>query len=964
MLDEERLVPTNCMRACTSVVTELSYNESANPAQKYRAEIDFISAADWEKELQVLFQELIDSNGNISRDCTNQETEAGVAYAKIKAVYYKMKKDDLAQSTVQKLMAEPMVKNLFGTTRRIASSNSQEFYCRVQHYVDSSEKSTGKANDGAKKKKKKRMEFWPLIRVVKIYTKADALATGAVVVDLPGVHDSNAARAAVAQGYIKQCTGLWIVAPINRAVDDKAAKTLLGDSFKRQLKMDGGYSAVSFICSKTDDINVNEASDSLGIKRRIENLWVQADECEENAKKFKKQQSELKDQKKCYGDVMEQMEEEIEAWEMLGERLEKGETVCRPDTGKKRKRSPNEHLDANKRRRGSDSKNSTAQEDEKNAENADHDEGQPTEAAEPLTEEQIDAQIADFKSKKKKSRQERALLEAKLKDIEGEAAKSKTLQTNIEASIRALCIEGRNSYSKGAIQQDFAAGIKELDQENADEDDEENFNPDEDIRDYEEVARHLPVFCCSSRAYQRLMGRFKKEPDVPGFTTIEQTQIPDLQAHCRKLTEAGRSANCKRFLNSLSQLLNSMTLWAGNDKSGANLTPEQKLKEEASLAVNLQKLEEALESNVTSSIKAIRAELEADIFDQFNLAVISSSEQALPTAQKWGFKVNKDDRAAGGYYWATYKAICRRGGVYANPQGSHDFNLFLAEPIVRVLAGGWERCFTRSIPKVYRNFTRSSSESLHKFHSRAEQRSRAAGLNLVGLGLLQQQLQVYENTLNNIGSLMTDQINKQQREINREFTPVIARHMLEAYEGCVAQCGPGSFARMKTLMENHVTAQRITMFHASTQTVHKLLMAMVAQVEEATLNEVEGLLVNLRRDYQTVVGGALLPAGEMLPRHERHLRTDVREILDDYKDTWSNLLEASAENDHKDGNAPAPSDLAGDNRSFEFENFLDDGDFINYNDEEDDAEDNNNEGANKKQAPINFVNDDEEIDAF
>ena len=51
------------------------------------------------------------------------------------------------------------------------------------------------------------MEFWPLIKVVKIYTKSDALSTGAMVVDLPGVHDSNAARSAVAQNYMKSCTG-------------------------------------------------------------------------------------------------------------------------------------------------------------------------------------------------------------------------------------------------------------------------------------------------------------------------------------------------------------------------------------------------------------------------------------------------------------------------------------------------------------------------------------------------------------------------------------------------------------------------------------------------------------------------------------------------------------------------------------------------------------------------------------
>lgn len=92
-----------------------------------------------------------------------------------------------------------------------------------------------------------------MIRVVRLYVKADALSTGAVLVDLPGVADSNAARAAVAEKYMKQCTGLWIVSPINRAVDDKAAKNLLGSTFRRQLKYDGTYSAVTFICSKTGE---------------------------------------------------------------------------------------------------------------------------------------------------------------------------------------------------------------------------------------------------------------------------------------------------------------------------------------------------------------------------------------------------------------------------------------------------------------------------------------------------------------------------------------------------------------------------------------------------------------------------------------------------------------------------------------------------------------------------------------
>jgi len=89
----------------------------------------------------------------------------------------------------------------------------------------------------------------------------------------------------------------------------------------------------------------------------------------------------------------------------------------------------------------------------------------------------------------------------------------------------AICISGRNEYSKGAIQNDFAAGIKELDQENLAEEDEEAFNPEEEIRDYDEVAQSLPVFCVSSRAYQKMSGRLKKDEKVPGFTTPEETGV-------------------------------------------------------------------------------------------------------------------------------------------------------------------------------------------------------------------------------------------------------------------------------------------------------------------------------------------------------------------------------------------------------------------------------------------------------
>lgn len=161
MLDEERLVPTNCMRACTAVVTEISYNHGDIP---YQAQVEFITQADWEKELKTLFEDLLDGDGKVSRDCSNQDTDAGIAYAKIKAVYPKKTKEDIANSSIQKLLQD--VSHILGKSKDIEETDSLRFYKRLQHYVDSKEKSTGD-KDKDKKKGPREMEFWPLIRVVK-----------------------------------------------------------------------------------------------------------------------------------------------------------------------------------------------------------------------------------------------------------------------------------------------------------------------------------------------------------------------------------------------------------------------------------------------------------------------------------------------------------------------------------------------------------------------------------------------------------------------------------------------------------------------------------------------------------------------------------------------------------------------------------------------------------------------------
>jgi hypothetical protein len=98
-------------------------------------------------------------------------------------------------------MQDPCVRDMLGTVKTVERARPELFHTVLQCYIDSMEKAT------ASSPQKRQVELWPLIKVVRIYTKAVALSTGAVIVDLPGVHDSNKARAAIAEDYMKRCAG-------------------------------------------------------------------------------------------------------------------------------------------------------------------------------------------------------------------------------------------------------------------------------------------------------------------------------------------------------------------------------------------------------------------------------------------------------------------------------------------------------------------------------------------------------------------------------------------------------------------------------------------------------------------------------------------------------------------------------------------------------------------------------------
>lgn len=112
-----------------------------------------------------------------------------------------------------------------------------------------------------------------------------------------------------------------------------------------------------------------------------------------------------------------------------------------------------------------------------------------------------------------------------------------------------------------------------------------------------------------------------------------------------------------------------------------------------------------------------------------------------------------------------------------------------AEPMMKLLASGWEKVFSRRSPIVMASFARKAAACLKKFHKDIEARARQIGTGIAGLHMLQQQVGNYENILKDLSATVKDTINTNQKEINREFVPVIEQAMAAAYEACVEERG-------------------------------------------------------------------------------------------------------------------------------------------------------------------------------
>ncbi|KAK6502746.1 hypothetical protein TWF481_007793 [Arthrobotrys musiformis] len=104
--------------------------------------------------------------------------------------------------------------------------------------------------------------LWPLVKVVKLYLDSDALKTGAILVDLPGLRDSNAARTAATRQYMAQANEIVVVTRLTRAATDETTVELSQAGYIKRLKHDGRRH-LTIVCTCSDYFEPSDAAEDF-----------------------------------------------------------------------------------------------------------------------------------------------------------------------------------------------------------------------------------------------------------------------------------------------------------------------------------------------------------------------------------------------------------------------------------------------------------------------------------------------------------------------------------------------------------------------------------------------------------------------------------------------------------------------------------------------------------------------------
>ncbi|XP_067862473.1 nuclear GTPase SLIP-GC-like isoform X1 [Heptranchias perlo] len=258
VLHERGLLPTSSSGACTSAVVKV---QSAG-GRKFKAEIEFLTEEEWNEELKVLVKLCEkEENSDTDDDEDGDTKEFEMAEKKLKTVYGDCGLGKSHEELLKMKIYREIPKN---NKKSLSEDTAQALTEKLEPYIRS-------------KSSQSKNIFWPLVKSVTVYVpNSKILPEGVVLIDFPGSGDSNKARDQMWKEHLGNCKSVWIVSKISRAIDEKIADEIFGETIKAATN-GGRCQDIAFICTQTDDLQPGEYIREHGITAEEMNKSIEDD---------------------------------------------------------------------------------------------------------------------------------------------------------------------------------------------------------------------------------------------------------------------------------------------------------------------------------------------------------------------------------------------------------------------------------------------------------------------------------------------------------------------------------------------------------------------------------------------------------------------------------------------------------------------------------------------------------------
>lgn len=627
-----------------------------------------------------------------------------------------------------------------------------------------------------KQSKQPTLAKWPLVKVAKVYIKSKFFQNNynIVLTDVPGDGDSNKFRNARSREYIKRAAATCVVTPASRGGTDASLPAMIRESLQ-DIHFGGRYDKVILVSTKSDAVSTTELEQDRDDEDREKDHAKKAGLDEEIASlqiSIARTQKKLKD---------------AQAWENAYRRdHNRWKTVDRALMSGRPAKCP-------RTRKG----HSNSFEKPPVSQNLKH--------------KTVKNKVQEFKDLHKK-------YEARAQSLENLLCTDKQHLTDLveerKEFIQALSeelISGRNTTLKDRQLEVYLEQIKNMDleiREMAENNPDSETRPNIPERDYDEIAKHLPIFCTTARSYQNIQGYTPDEPQHKICKDVNDTGIPEFRKYLLKVGKETQESEMRTTHSDDLEILNDLSLVVKTGLKPQTIDPEKARHVDLTVKSSL--------TGFDTKLSTISKNLDDKVMEcyqtQFasNIGKIRESAKDQAKLDMKGYTKSPKD-GNGGYYSGEYKAAVKRDGVWRGVRVSLNLNQDFRMVILKCAQVYTDAVFTNStggIKSIIDAYIIQCSQLCRMFHDQNRSQMMLTGVSYHALRKLDDLLKLRIKKLNETAGRYKSRVSEVHSNTSLELVEEIQEALTDTYSEAFEATPTDGLSKLEAM--HKIVVDRVT----------------------------------------------------------------------------------------------------------------------------------------------------------